>query len=196
MVAGKAASRSSRSRRCSTVSVKRRVGSGAALAAVLISLLRCSTLKVDAGWDHSVDFAKYKTWAWRDDGSIRDPVWLRRVQSVLEDELEKKGMTRSDSNADVWVFVHARLTSQTHVVSYSPAWGYGWGYWAGPTMTEVYEIPVGTLLIDFVDPQRRQIVWRGSASDAIRAGKENEEREQRLREILDRMFAGYPPPRS
>jgi hypothetical protein len=175
----------------------RKLSCGAtALAALLAALAGCSTLKVNVGWDHSVDFAKYRTWAWKDDGSIRDPVWLRRVQSVLEDELQKKGLTRSDANADVWVFVHARLSSQTHVVSYSPAWGYGWGYWAGPSVTEVYEIPVGTLLIDLVDPARKQIVWRGSAKDTIRAGKENEEREQRLVEVLDQMFAGYPPPRS
>jgi hypothetical protein len=167
----------------------RRLCAGAAIAV----LVGCATLKIHKAWDHSVDFAKYRTWAWKDDGSIRDPVWLRRVQSVLEDELATKGMTRSDASADVWVFVHARLSSQTRVVSYSPAWGYGWGYWAGPSVTQVYEIPVGTLLVDLVDPAKKQIVWRGSASDTIRAGKENEEREQRLREVLDRMFADYPP---
>jgi hypothetical protein len=176
--------------------VRRRSYSGAAAAVLLAVLAGCSTLKTHAAWDHSVDFAKYRTWAWKDDGSIRDPVWLRRVQSVLEDELATKGMTRSDASADVWVFVHARLSSQTRVVSYSPAWGYGWGYWAGPSVTQVYEIPVGTLIVDLVDPAKKQIIWRGSASDTIRAGKENEEREQRLREILARMFADYPPPLS
>jgi hypothetical protein len=175
----------------------RRCSHGPVVLAILLALLvGCSTLKVNVGWDHSVDFTTYRTWAWKDDGSIRDPVWSRRLQSVLEDELAKKGLKRSDANADLWVFVHARLSSQTHVASYSPAWGYGWGYWAGPSLTTVYEIPVGTLLIDLVDPQEKQIVWRGSASDTIRAGKENEEREQRLIEVLDQMFAGYPPGRS
>jgi hypothetical protein len=39
-----------------------------------------------------------------------------------------------------------------------------------------------------------ELVWRATASDAIRAGKENEEREQRLREVVDGLFAHYPPP--
>jgi len=165
-------------------------------AASLAALVSCKTLKIDAGWDHKADFRQYRTWSWKDDGSIKDPVWNRRVQSVLEDELAKHGLRRSDGSPDLWVAVHWRLSVDTHVVSYSPAWGYGWGYWAGPSYTEVYEVPAGTMLLDLVDVGKKEIVWRGTASDEIRANREPEEREQKLREILAQMFAGYPPPRT
>jgi hypothetical protein len=167
----------------------------ALVAIATAAFVSCSTLKMDVGWDKQADFSKYRTWAWKDDGSIKDPIWSRRVQSVLEDELAKHGLTRSDQNPDLWLAVHWRLSSDTRVVSYSPSWGYGWGYWAGPSMTEVYEVPAGTMLIDLVDLGKKEIVWRGRASDEIRAGKENEEREQKLREILAQMFSGYPPAR-
>jgi hypothetical protein len=160
-------------------------------------LLCCSSLKMEVGWDKQADFSKYRTWAWKDDGSIKDPVWSRRVQSVLEDELGKHGLTRSDQNPNLWVAVHWRLSVDTQVVSYSPTWGYGWGpYWGVPYMTEVYQVPAGTMLLDLVDVGKKEIVWRGMASGEIRANKENEEREQRLREILAQMFADYPPARS
>jgi hypothetical protein len=171
----------------------------AALGAVVLGALAvvsCSTLKMDVGWDKRADFSRYRTWAWKDDGSIRDPIWNKRVQSVLEDELAKHKLTRSDQSPDLWLGVHWRLSVDTRVVSYDPAWGYGWGYWAGPTYTEVYQVPAGTMLIDLVDVGKKEIVWRGRASAEIREGKENEEREQRLREILAQMFAGYPPARS
>jgi hypothetical protein len=120
------------------------------------------------------------------------------VQAVLEDELAKHGLTRSEPNADLWLAVHWRLTTEQHVSSYSPAvWGYGYGpYWAAPAMTTVYEIPAGTMIVDLVDVGKKEIVWRGTASQEIQSNKENAEREDRLREILARLFAGYPPPGS
>lgn len=161
-----------------------------------MSLAGCSSLKMSSGWDKQADFSKYHTWTWKDDGSIQDPVWNRRVQSVLEDELAGHGLTRQDANPDLWVAVHWRLSIDTQVVSYNPGWGYTWGYWAGPEMTQVYQVPSGSMFIDLVDVGKKVILWRGTASAEIRKGKENEEREQRLREILAKMFAGYPPPRS
>ncbi|HEY7575766.1 MAG TPA: DUF4136 domain-containing protein [Thermoanaerobaculia bacterium] len=168
----------------------------ASAAIVLAAIVSCASVKMDVGWDKQADFSKYRTWGWKDDGSIRDAVWKRRVESVLEDELGKHGLARSDANPDLWLALHWRLSTDTRVVSYSPAWGYGWGpYWGVPYMTEVYDVPAGSMLLDLVDVSKKEIVWRGTASGEIRANKENEEREQKLREILARMFTGYPPAR-
>jgi hypothetical protein len=168
----------------------------AVAAIALAAIVGCSSLKMSSGWDRNADFSKYHTWAWKDDGSIRDPVWNRRVQSVLEDELARHGLTREDDKPDLWVAVHWRLSIDTRVVSYDPGWGYTWGYWAGPQMTQVYDVPSGSLFIDLVDVSKKVIQWRGTATAEIRQGKENEEREQRLRKILAEMFAGYPPART
>jgi Domain of unknown function (DUF4136) len=165
----------------------------AAAALLLAGVAACTTLKTTVAWDERADFSKYKTWAWKDDGSIRDPIWNRRVQAVLEDELAKRGLTRVEADPNLWVHVHARISAETRVESYSPGWGYGYGYWAAPTMTTVYEIPVGSMIIDLVDPKKKELVWRATASDAIRANKENEEREQRLIQVVDGLFASYPP---
>jgi Domain of unknown function (DUF4136) len=168
----------------------------ALIAAVAIAGgLSCATaVKTDVGWNTKADFSRYKTWAWKDDGSIRDPTWNRRVQAVFEDELAKHGLTRSDKDASLWLAVHWRLSSETRVDSYSPAWGYGWGpYWSAPSMTTVYEVPAGAMVVDLVDAERKQILWRANASAEIRANKENAEREDRLREIVAKLFAGYPP---
>ncbi|HEY1251441.1 MAG TPA: DUF4136 domain-containing protein [Thermoanaerobaculia bacterium] len=176
----------------------RRIPIGSIVAAIACAtLLACSatsTLKTDVGFDRKADFPRYKTWGWKDDGSIRDPVWKRRVQAVLEDELAKHGLTRSEQNPDLWLAVHWRLSSEQQVVSYSPAWGYGWGpYWAAPAMTTVYDVPAGTMIVDLVDAGKKEIVWRATASQEIQANKENAEREDRLREIVAHLFAGYPP---
>ncbi len=153
-----------------------------------------STLKVSVGWDQHADFAKYKTWAWKTDGSIGDPVWAKRCQDVLSDQLASDSLAqvKLDQNPDLWAVVHARLSSKTVVVPFSPDWGYAWGGWA-PLDTYETEIPVGTMIVDLVDVRKKEVVWRGRANDVVSTDKSNEEREQKLISVLKEMFAGFPP---
>lgn len=167
-----------------------------AAAALLFTagLLSCSTsLKVSAGWDKNVDFSKYYTWSWKEDGSIRDPVWGQRFRSVLTDTLASKKLAPIDTSPDLWAVAHVRLSSETQIVPYSNAWGYGWGAWATAYYPVEYQIPVGTIILDLVDARKKELVWRGSANGALRSNRTNEQREERLTEILAQMFAGYPP---
>jgi hypothetical protein len=161
----------------------------------LSPLLGCaSSLKVDAGWDQNADFGKYKTWAWKPDGSIADPVWAKRFQDVLSDQLATDGLTQVglDQSPDLWAAVHARLSAETRTMSYDPGWGYGYGAW-GTLDTFTYEVPAGSFVVDLVDVRLKRVVWRGKASDTISPNKTNEEREKKLIAILADMFAGYPP---
>jgi hypothetical protein len=170
-----------------------------ALGVLITGLAACaSTPSIKVGWDQHADFSKYHRWAWKPDGSIQDAVWAKRCQDVLSDQLATNGLTQVglDQNPDLWAVVHARLSTQTQVVSYSPAWGYGWGpygaAWAYDNTVE-YQVPVGTILVDLVDVRQKEIVWRGRANGAIQSDRTNEQREEKLIAIFKEMFAGYPP---
>ena len=168
---------------------------GAAALLCVGTVLGCaSSLKVDAGWDQNAKFASYKTWAWKPDGSIADPVWAKRFQDVLSDQLATDGLTQVGlgQSPDLWAAVHARLGSETRTMSYDPGWGYGYGAW-GSLDTFTYEVPAGSFVVDLVDVKLKRIVWRGKASDTIAQNKTNEEREKKLVSILAQMFATYPP---
>ena len=72
---------------------RKRIGVRACRVALIVLVpvtFACATTKVTSGWDRNVDFSKYYTWSWRPDGSISDPVWAKRVQDVLTDELAMK----------------------------------------------------------------------------------------------------------
>src|SRR5512144_2762725 len=136
----------------------------AATALVLAAVVGCSTVKTSADYEPSTDFSKYKRWSWKEDGSIQDPIISKRIQTVLGNELAKKGLTRSDENPDLWVAVHARLSTQTQVTSYNTGWGYGWRWGGGGMSTAtVQEVPVGTLIVDLADARQKELVWRGTA---------------------------------
>ncbi len=176
-----------------------RIAMKAAAIVLAAGMAACASApKIKVGWDQHTDFSKYHTWAWKADGSIQDPVWAKRCRDVLSDQLATDGLKQVslDQNPDLWAVVHARLSSQTEVASFSPAWGYGWGPY-GPGWaydnTVAYQVPVGTILLDLVDVRQKEIVWRGRAHGAIASDKTNEQREEKLISIFQQMFAGYPP---
>ena len=175
--------------------MRRRLLMTALAAAALAGIAACAsapTTKV--GWDQNVSFATFHTWGWRPDGSISDPVWARRCQDVLSDQLQTDGLKQVslDQNPDLWGVVLARMSADTVVVPYAADWGYAWGGWA-PIEDYQEEIAVGTIIIDLVDVKLKHIVWRGRAKGAIDPTLSNEGREENLRKVLAQLFTGYPP---
>ena len=57
----------------------------------------------------------------------------------------------------------------------------------------VSEIPVGTLVVDLVDGKKKDMVWRGIATDTLNPDASPEDREKKLRDVAAQLFAGYPP---
>jgi hypothetical protein len=166
----------------------------------IAAAVACSTLKTSADYDPKTDFSKYKTWAWKDTQSIKDTLWVQRIQSALESELSRRGLTRNEQSPDLWVAVHARFTEQTQVTTYDSGWGYGYGYrgygyggGGGMSTSRVEQIPVGTLIADLADVNRKDLVWRGTGTDTLNPQRSPEERDKALREALAKMFENYPP---
>ena len=55
--------------------------------------------------------------------------------SAIDEQLQAKGLTKVDSNPDMWVVYSNSIHDQQQVVgtgyNMGPYWG--WGYWGGPT---------------------------------------------------------------
>ena len=155
--------------------------------------LACSTLSTNADYDPATDFSKYKTWDLKND--IKNELLARRIETAVNNELSKKGMTRDTRNPDVWVAVHGSLSKQTQIHTYDTGWGYGygWRYGGGMSTSTVTEVPVGTLIVDLVDAGKKELVWRGTASDTLNPEASPEKKEQNLQEALAKLFANYPP---
>jgi len=177
----------------------KRLFSLSAFTLLLGALTACSTLTTTADYDDKANFSSYKTWGWKDDGSIKDDLVARRIQSAVATQLGSKGLTRNDTNPDLWVAVHGRMSKQTQITQYNSGWGYGWGWYGhgaggGISTATVQEIPVGTLVVDLVDANRKELVWRGTASDTLNPERSPQEKEKALNEALAKLFEKYPPP--
>jgi hypothetical protein len=171
----------------------------AALLSVAL-LAACSTLRVQSDWDHSADFSAYHTYAWYDGESLpgdalaKNPLLRKRVQEAVDEVLlARGGKLVPKEQADIFVVVHAGTTERMQVTD----WGrYGWydpwwGPYGGSVDVSYYE--EGTLVIDFVDSKKKELVWRGLGTKVIQQYSDPDERMEAIRHVVEKILAQYPP---
>jgi hypothetical protein len=163
--------------------------------AVASCLSSCSSISVSDDYDESFDFGALKTWSWHpsvaSSGGEQGIVTLTdaRIRSAIEGELASRGYPQAANGASFLVAYHATVAQK--VEAGAEPYGYGWrsAYMAPTVMT--YE--EGTLLVDFIDPRSKAMVWRGTASAVVDASDSAEKREERIREAVRKVLERFPP---
>lgn len=178
------------------------------LAALLTAVLAgagCSSMQITSDHAPAVDFQSLSRYGWlpdprpktgdpRLDSSLLD----QRVRRAVDAQLAARGYPEvSADEADFLVTYHAALESKLDVdtIYRTYGYGYGWGRGYGPAEvdTVVRQYEQGTLLLDFVDPKTRKLIWRGSASAEITPDSTPEKRQERINEAVARMLERFPP---
>ncbi|HEX7252709.1 MAG TPA: DUF4136 domain-containing protein [Thermoanaerobaculia bacterium] len=163
---------------------------GFLFAIVWVAASSCSTMRTFVDWDETVDFSHYRTFSFRKGSPARNDLTQRRIEEMTTAALEAKGLRRvSDEKPDLRVFTHVVVRPHQQI-NYT-SFGYGWR-WGGGVAT-VTTIPVGTLIVDLVDTGRREMVWRGRASDVF--PPDRGERIEELQTAVNKIFEKYPPTR-
>jgi len=168
-------------------------------AAGIATLAACSSIETSADYDKGTDFSKYKTYAWKDTDVKQNEILENRIKGAVDAQLAAKGLHKVDSNPDLWVVEHARLSEQTQINTFDSGWGYGWGYRGygyggmGTSTTTVSKIPVGTLIIDLVDSKENQLKWRGTATKTLDPSASVDQKNAAVNEAVQKMFAPFPP---
>ncbi len=174
-----------------------RKGRLAVLLLAVAVLAACSSISTTEDYDRATNFSQYKTYEWKVVDPIQNQILEQRIKSAVEGALNSKGLRKSAEKPDLWVVPHTRLDKQTQISTYNSGWGYGWGWGGyggmGMTTSTVSEIPVGTLIIDLVDANKKQMVWRGTATKTLEPDASPETKEKNINAAVQKMFAGYPP---
>lgn len=159
--------------------------------------------KVEADYDHNADFSRYKTYSWVKVGNNEQQVNQlveQRIMAAIEETLAKKGLHRVDSGGDLLVDYQVAVKNQVQLNTYNtgggPGWGWGpgWGYGYGAggiSTTTTSTIPVGTLVIDLMDPAAKQLVFRGTATDTL--SDKPEKNTKKIQKAVTKIFDKYPP---
>ena len=151
--------------------------------------------KTNVDWDRQANFSQYHTYAWQKSPHPAKNFWNDRIMDAIDKQLQAKGLTKVDSNPDLWVVYSNSIHDQKEVVgtgyNMGPYWG--WGYWGGPTTTtyNTWVTKIGTLVVEISDPKQHDLLWRGSATDTI--SDNSNKNIKTLDKAVAKLFKDYPP---
>jgi hypothetical protein len=177
-----------------------------ALAVFAFGLLAsCSSVRVISDYDQKADFNNYKSYAFYKTGIDKAQISdldKKRILRAIEAEMGSRGFVKSD-NPDVLISIFTKERERVDVYNnnfgmgwgwggfYSPwAWGPGWGWGYGNNVSTRTE---GSLYIDVIDANKKELVWQGRGVGTLNNTSNIEKKEQRIREFVSRILEEYPP---
>lgn len=163
------------------------------LPLVVLFFASCSSVRVATDYDTKTDFGKYKTFAFYKPAIDKAPISdldKKRIMRAIEAELLAKGLTKSSSpDLLVGLFTKSREKINVNDNSFGGFW-YPWYY--GPNPVTVSQYTEGTLFIDLLDAEKKELVWQGIGTGALSVG-DVERKEARVKEFVQKIMEKYPP---
>ncbi|HHC78523.1 MAG TPA: DUF4136 domain-containing protein [Flavobacteriia bacterium] len=167
----------------------------------------CVSVRVSSDYDEKTDFNQYKTFAFYKKGIDKVDISdldKRRILRAIEANLLAKGFTKSE-NPDLLVNIFTKSREKINVYNdnyygwYPFYYGgyahyglgpYGFGYGAYNNVTRSTE---GTLFIDLIDANKKELAWQGMGTGALITSKDVAKKEARIKEFVSEIMAEYPP---
>lgn len=173
---------------------------------VVATLSGCGTsISTNYDYDVNAEFESYRTYDWMPApeapaGSAkaaveRNDLLDKRIRNAVDNALKQKGLAIDTNAPDMMIVYYVGIQDKVQVTD----WGYRysdyyWGY--GGREIDVYNYQEGTLIIDFVDAQTKNLVWRGAGSTAIDdAGHNPEKSTEKINKVVGKILSQYPPKR-
>lgn len=164
---------------------------------LLFILSSCSSVNVYSDFDSNVDFNQYKTYAFHKQGI--DKVQIsdfdkKRILHAIDNELSKKGMTKSDT-PDLLINFSTKEKERVDVNQFAFGMGYGWGWgwnpymWGGAPMASTST--EGTLFIDLIDAKKKELIWQGEGVGYL--SQNRSDKEARINEFVAKILTQFPP---
>lgn len=169
------------------------------LMVALIGLaVSCSSITTQYDYERGEDFSRFKTYSFLPvpPELAQNQLVVKRIGQAIIKNLATKGLTETDSNPDLNIAVYTKVKDKVSVTSYGYGYApaYSFGYWGGGMGgTDVRQYEEGTLIIDMVDAQAKEMVWRGMASKALPSSPTPEKIDKIIDDIVTKIFEKYPP---
>ena len=159
----------------------------------------CNSVKVTTDYDSEANFSKYKTFAFFKPGIDKADISdldKKRVLRAIENELLAKGFVKS-SNPDmlVTIFTKSRQRVNVNQNNLGMGWGWGWNPWMWGGMNNnvnISKYTEGTLFIDFIDKEKKELIWQGIGTGALRV-QNREKKKERINEFVKEIVSRFPP---
>ncbi|MEB0205553.1 DUF4136 domain-containing protein [Pseudomonas sp. CCC3.1] len=189
-----------------------------ALLGLALLLSACESMQVSHDFNPAVDFAQFRTWAWKDPAvqyqpnnpMLKSDLTEQRIIQAVSSQLDQRGLRpvaaggKPDLLVQTYLIVANRQEQVVTNYGYGGPWGGPWGvygggpwggYWGPAAYNETRNViyQVGTLQIDLTDAKDGRLVWRGSAEKVLNDSPTPQERSAAIREAVTKILNNYPP---
>jgi Domain of unknown function (DUF4136) len=183
--------------------MKAAIVSAMVLTLALTGAATASAQDVRYNFDKDANFSSFKTYKWvviKGADPVGD-IAEKMIKDTVDAELAKKGLTKSDGEADLYIGYQAAVGTEKQYTSYDTGWGYGPGYgggWygggGGMTTGSTSTIYVGQLALDIYAAKPQKLVWRGAASKTLDPKAKPDKQQKNLTKAVAKLLKNYPPP--
>jgi len=173
---------------------------------ISISLLSaCSGTKNTYDYDSSVNFSQIKTYQWNlqtsEAFSKANPLIDKRIISAIEDNLKRKGLTKTDA-ADIKVSYMIGFEKKLKTGGLSAGIGMSVGKSNRGNISlssgnQIRQTIEGTLVVDMIDTKSGDLIWRSTTVKPVKDRDASpEDSKKRIGQLIYQMFENYPPKKS
>jgi Domain of unknown function (DUF4136) len=172
------------------------------LFTIVMAFTSCISVLTASDYDKKIDFSKLKSFAYYETGIERlelNNLDKPRMLDALETAMAKKGFTRS-GRPDFLVNVAVLSSTKARA-----DWGYSGGGYQWDAASSSYQwrdsqfgplnsgkqYQSGTIIIDFLNPETKAIMWHGVGSGFNFDDYRN--REKRIKLAVKQILLKYPP---
>jgi hypothetical protein len=166
-------------------------------AFIFAILTSCATTprSVVIDYDQDARFSDYLTYYWSDEilsESVSQPLFYnslikKRIKSAIQQEMDGRGYVLEEYNPDLFINAHMIVEEKTEMQNYSVS-PYRFYY---PDNIRTINYKEGTLVIDLIDRDRRQLVWQGYYKGSFVDAKTPEDRSRAIRDAVSLIFQKY-----
>ncbi|HJT22589.1 MAG TPA: DUF4136 domain-containing protein [Nitrospira sp.] len=163
------------------------------MAGLSVLMLCACAPNITVDYDKNVDFSKYRTYAWGKGTPAKNPNLDRQIIEAVDDQLARKGFTKTDGDPDLVVAYHAATHEEIDENPGSPRSGYGPAYGSLESISSgdtPMRVRVGTIAIDLYDTKDKRNVWHATGSDIVEDTPEKTAME--IRKGAAKMFEKFP----
>ncbi len=152
--------------------------------------LACSTMTTAVDYDHTINWSQFHTFQLAE--GTKSPVTFtqKEIESSITSALQSKGWIVAPSSPDILVYSHVVLSSEKQWNAESMG-GFGYRRWGGGMATATQSsIPIGTIIVDLVNPKTHEMVWRGTAQDQVNNAGASQ---GTINQAIQAIFKNFPP---
>lgn len=162
----------------------------------------CSTgITTNTDYRPEFNFSTIKTYKYlefEDKNSIQN-IYTDRTETALNNTLKLKGLSLSADKPDIIIAYHiVTEKKEKQRITTSGSLYFGKRYMGssismGTTHIDNIEYNVGNMVVDFIKPGSRKIIWHGEATAKIDMARTPEERSSMIQEAVNILLKDFPP---